>query len=159
MSLISSLIRCQILILHTNRHHSSWWSARINRAKSFESDSTAIQLAMYAVLKLNLMPNTLNARTIKYVSCFMTHNHAIHHAWIHVDNVVTSARDATIDIELGNIEILIIKNKRLQKVRDQADTQLTESKHVTNRLHNEIKIHTKGEKKRKKNLFSWEPVK
>lgn len=55
------------------------------------------------------MPNPLNAGTIKYVSSFMTHNPVIHHVWIHVDNMVTSARDATIDSELDNIEILAIK--------------------------------------------------
>ena len=128
------------------------WSERISSVKPFAANLNGIKEALKELLELNLTPKTRTEvnGAIKYVSSFRSI--LLSSIWfkilapIDTCNEIIQARNATIDVEVSNIEILIIN---LQNLRSDFQRILSEAKYVANNLGIEIKF----ERQRKKKQF------
>ena len=160
----SSPKRWEILLKHCHNQslHSqsgTRWSERINSVKPFAANLNGIKQALENILDFNLTPKTRSEvnGAIKYVSSFecilMSSIWFKTLAPIDTCNKVIQGRDATIEVEVNNIGVLI---ENLHKLRLEFKAILIEAKHVASSLGIEMKLRRKRKRKHFEGMINEE---
>lgn len=158
----SSPMRWEILLEKSghslHRISDTRWSARIEAVKAFAQSLPGIKRALEAVLDMNL---TAKARldingALTYVSSFVCILMSV--LWfkilarVDICMKVIQARDATLDVEVKNIESLITD---LKSLRDKWDQLWKEATSVASSLDVEVKLYRgRAAPSKKKEIFS-----
>ena len=121
----------------------TWWSARVECVKPFVAHLPGVKLALEDLLELNITPKTRNEihGTIRYVRFFTCIIMSVvwHRILVPIDccNKVIQASDATLDMEVANIEGLI---EKLVALRDSWKAIWNEAKLVASSLQVKVQL-------------------
>ena len=126
------------------------WSERLHNVKPFVANLNGIKQALVKILVFSLTPKTRYEvnEAIKYVSSFeCILMSAIWYkilAPIDTCNKIIQGRDATVEVEVNIIRVLV---DSLPKLRSELKAILIEAKHVASNINVEIKLVRKRNRK------------